>query len=104
MQIAGLGVAVAGRFLQQCLNAFNDNSRHYPQLVVDGKVGRASIGALQAFLRQRGADGRVVLLRALNSLQGARYISITEGRPENGRFTFGWFLHRVKIGISQTMR
>jgi hypothetical protein len=35
------------------------------------------------------------MLRALNSLQGARYIDIGESRPANEDFMFGWFLHRV---------
>jgi hypothetical protein len=35
------------------------------------------------------------MLRALNALQGARYIDIAEGRPSQEAFTYGWFLHRV---------
>lgn len=92
-----MGTAVAGKFLQQALNAFNDGGSKYPDLAVDGIVGKASVSALQAFLKQRGADGKVVLLRALNSLQGARYIMLAEMKPQNERFMYGWFLNRVKI-------
>ena len=92
-----MGVVVAGKFLQQALNALNDQATQYPDLVVDGGVGKASISALQAFLAKRGADGEGVMLRALNALQGARYISIAEASPNNERFLYGWFLNRVKI-------
>jgi lysozyme family protein len=92
-----MGVSIAGKFLQQSLNALNDQATQYPDLVVDGGVGKASISALQAFLAKRGADGEGVMLRALNALQGARYISIAEASPKNERFLYGWFLNRVKI-------
>lgn len=92
-----MGTTTAAKFLQQSLNALNDGGTKYPDLVVDGRLGKASISALEAFLRQRGADGRVVLLRALNSLQGARYIALAESRPQNERFVFGWLLNRVTI-------
>jgi lysozyme family protein len=92
-----MGTAVAGKFLQQALNAFNDGGSKYPDLAVDGIVGKASVSALQAFLKQRGADGKVVLLRALNSLQGARYIMLAEMKPQNERFVFGWIKNRVVV-------
>lgn len=92
-----MGVVVAGKFLQQSLNAMNDGGTQYPDLVVDGGVGKASISALQAFLAKRGADGALVLLRALNALQGARYISIAEASPKNERFVYGWLKNRVSL-------
>lgn len=92
-----MGVAVAGKFLQQALNALNDQATQYHDLVVDGGVGKASISALQAFLAKRGADGESVMLRALNALQGARYISIAEASPKNERFVYGWLKNRVSL-------
>lgn len=92
-----MGVSVAGKFLQQSLNALNDQATQYADLVVDGGVGKASISALQAFLAKRGVDGEGVMLRALNALQGARYISIAEASPKNERFVYGWLKNRVVI-------
>ena len=48
-----------------------------------------TIDALRRLLAVRGAAGETVLLRALNSLQGARYIEIAEGRQANEGFVFG---------------
>lgn len=92
-----MGVSIAGKFLQQSLNALNDQATQYPDLVVDGGIGKASISALQAFLAKRGADGEGVMLRALNALQGARYISIAEASPKNERFVYGWLKNRVSL-------
>jgi hypothetical protein len=48
-------------------------------------------------LRERGSDGELVVMRMLNSLQGAYLVEITERREQNEEFTYGWFLHRVAI-------
>lgn len=92
-----MGVSVASKFLQQALNALNDGGSKYPDLLVDGVIGNGSINALVAFLKQRGMEGRAVLLTALNSLQGARYIAIAESKPQNERFVYGWLRARVKL-------
>jgi lysozyme family protein len=92
-----MGVGVASKFLQQSLNALNDSGTQYPDLVVDGAIGKGSISALQAFLAKRGTEGQVILNRALNALQGARYISIAETSPKNERFVYGWLKNRVVI-------
>lgn len=89
------GTGFAGKCLQRSLTAFNRNGRDYPDLTVDGLVGRMTITALRAFLEKRGLNGETVLLRALNSLQGARYIELVENRPKDERFIYGWFSNRV---------
>ena len=89
------GVGFAGQSLQRSLTVFNRNGKDYPDLVVDGLVGRMTITALRAFLDKRGLNGETVLLRALNSQQGTRYIELAESRPKDERFVYGWFLNRV---------
>jgi typhoid toxin secretion A len=90
-----MGPAVASIFLQQALNTFNSQGRDYPDVKADGDVGPATIAALKALLGKRGADGVTVMLRALNALQGERYITLGGNRPANEQFEFGWFLRRV---------
>lgn len=90
------GVAVAGRFLQQSLNAFNRGGADYPDVTADGVVGPVTVSALKSFWYRRGKDGgETVLLRALNALQGARYVAIAERDHAQEAFTFGWFKNRV---------
>lgn len=92
-----MGQSTAAKFLQQALNALNDGASQYPDLIVDGQLGQQSISALSAYLGKRKDNGIVVMLRALNSLQCARYISIAESTPKNERFLYGWILNRVGI-------
>lgn len=91
-----MGVGIPARFLQQCLNALNDGGSKYPDLLVDGIIGNTSVHTLQVFLKQR-LDGKAVLLKALNCLQGARYIAIAETSPKNERYVFGWLKNRVHL-------
>lgn len=92
-----MGIAVAARFLQQALNVFNRAGEDYADVTADGLTGPKTIEALRTYLHRRKGLGETVLLRALNSLQGARYIDIAEKRQENEAFVFGWFANRVVI-------
>lgn len=90
-----MGPAVPSRYFQRALNAFNLRGKIYPDLVVDGKLGPASLAAFRAFLKHRGGEGERVMLKALNAMQAARYIELTEARPANEDFVFGWLRTRV---------
>ena len=91
-----MGVGRAGRFLQRSLNVFNNRGRDWHDLKVDGKIGRSTMRALKAYLHRRGVPGEKVLLRALNALQGAKYIELAERYEKNERFAFGWLATRVE--------
>jgi lysozyme family protein len=92
-----MGVAVASLMLQRCLNALNGQGAYYPDIKADGDVGPATITALRAFLAKRGTIGEGVMLKALNCLQGERYIEIAEKRTASEDFLFGWLRTRVAI-------
>lgn len=89
-----MGIATAVTFLQRALNVLNDRERLYPDLVVDGHIGPATLRALSEYLAVRS---ELVLLRALNCLQCARYIGLAERREKDERFVYGWLNHRVVI-------
>ena len=91
------GQAVAAKFLQRALNAFNREASIYPDIIVDGQLGIRSLAALRAYLEHRGAEGEEVMLKALNCLQGERYIGLAEGRPANEEFVWGWIKNRVDL-------
>ena len=93
---ANMGPAVAATFLQRALTALNRGGRDYPDLVPDGRVGPVTIAALEAFLEVRGSTGgETVLLRALEALQGERYLRLAEKRPANEAFLYGWLANRI---------
>ena len=93
---ANMGPAVAATFLQRALTALNRGGSDYPDLTPDGRVGPATLAALDAFLEVRGKDrGEIVLLRALEALQGERYLRLAEKRPANEAFLYGWLANRI---------
>lgn len=90
-----MGPAVAVGFLQRALNALNRGASDYPDLAVDGRIGSATLAALNAFLATRGGLGEEVLLKATEALQGERYVALAERRPANEAFLYGWLANRI---------
>ncbi len=91
-----MGPAVAITFLQRALTALNRSGRDYPDLTPDGRAGPETLAALTAFLATRGqSSGETVLLRALEALQGERYLRLAERRPANEAFLYGWLANRM---------
>jgi lysozyme family protein len=91
-----MGPAVASTFLQRALTALNRNGKDFADLVPDGRVGQRTLGALDAFLAARGKrSGETVLFRALEALQGERYLRLAERRPANEAFLYGWLANRI---------
>lgn len=90
-----MGPSVASMFLQKCLNGLNRQGKDYNDIIEDGDVGQATLNALRAYIRTRGAEGVTVMLKALNCLQGARYIELARGRGANETFLYGWLRTRV---------
>ena len=94
-----MGPAVAATFVQRALTALNRNGHDYPDLTPDGRIGAQTLVALDAFLRLRGkTGGETVLLRALEALQGERYLRLAERRPANEAFLYGWLANRIGEG------
>jgi len=91
-----MGPAVAATFLQRALTALNRNGSDYPDLTPDGRIGTQTLTALDTFLETRGKrGGETVLLRALEALQGERYLRLAERRPANEAFLYGWLANRI---------
>ncbi len=62
---------------------------------MDRQIGPRTIDALRNFLRHRGKGGEAVLLKAIEALQGERYVSLAEQRPANEAFLYGWLANRL---------
>lgn len=90
-----MGAAVATTFAQRALNALNRGASDYPDIAVDGAVGAGTLAALRAFLARRGKTGETVLLKAIEALQGERYVALAERRPADEAFLYGWLANRI---------
>jgi len=90
-----MGTGTASGFLQRALNALNREARDYADLVIDRDIGTVTLAALDAFLRVRGRAGESVLLKAVEALQGEKYLRLAEQRPANEAFLYGWLANRI---------
>lgn len=90
-----MGPGMASLFFQKLLNAFNRRGKDYSDIFVDGRIGPASLGAFAAFLKFRGAEGEQVFLKALNHIQGGRYLDIAENNESQEDFFYGWIKNRT---------
>ncbi|MGA6465716.1 putative peptidoglycan-binding domain-containing protein, partial [Escherichia coli] len=51
----------------------------------------------RVYLKNRGRDGELVMLTALNCTQGDRYLELAEKREANESFVYGWMKERVAV-------
>ena len=90
-----MGPPVAAGFLQRALNALNRGATDFEDVPVDRRIGNRTINALSRFMTSRGKAGEAVLLKAVEALQGERYLSLAEQRPANEAFLYGWLANRL---------
>ena len=86
-----MGTGRAGRFLQIALNYMNRDGRLFEELTVDGRIGPASLNALDSCVRDED-----VLLAMLNTLQGQHYMKYMDRKPSQKKYARGWF-RRVRF-------
>lgn len=97
---ANMGPGVAARFLQRALNVLNNRGRDFPEIAVDGAIGKMTIYCLSEFLKRRGQRGELALFRMLNGQQSVRYMELSEANQTQDDFQFGWQYHRVAGGFA----
>ena len=90
-----MGCGTAAGFLRRALNALNRGGADYRDIAAAGAIDAAAIDALGAFLRVRGSGAQTVLVKALDALQGERYLALAEQRPADEAFLYGWLANRV---------
>lgn len=92
-----MGPDVPARWLQEWLNALNNQGQLYPDIREDADIGTATTSALASLIRSRGQDGIIAMLKGLNCSQGERYKQLARGRVQNEAFVFGWLRGRVGL-------
>lgn len=90
-----MGPGVSIQFVQRALNALNRGASDWPDIAVDGRIGPMTLQALRRYKAVRGDRAEAVLLKALDALQGERYLRLVETRPANEAFLFGWLDKRI---------
>lgn len=91
-----MGPKKASEFLQHGLNVLNRTQGDYPDINVDGDIGRMTIYSLQRLIAKRGVvPAETVLLRICDGLQLARYVAIADANPGQEVFEWGWIMNRI---------
>lgn len=83
------------KWLQEILNIFNNKGTHYPDMKVDGYIGKQTVNALTSYTNLRGEEGLIILYNALNTKQGAFYMDLATRREKDEKFVYGWFSNRI---------
>jgi lysozyme family protein len=84
-----LSVTDSIRWLQDSMNLLNINTELYPDILVDGRIGKVTIGTLKNFLNSRGST-EDMLIDLFGTLQGYHYVEEMRRNPTRERFR-GWF-------------
>mgnify|MGYP000046405457 FL=1 len=90
-----MGPGVAVSFLHRALNALNRGASDYADIVPGVRIDDFTVHALSTFLEKRAPHGEAVLMKALEALQGERYLDLAERRPANEAFLYGWLANRI---------
>ncbi|MEK6637014.1 MAG: glycosyl hydrolase 108 family protein [Pseudomonadota bacterium] len=90
-----MGPGTATGFLKRTLNALNRGEVDYDDIGSTPIIDAAALSALDAFMAKRGPGGETILLKALEALQGERYLRLAEKRPANEAFLYGWLANRI---------
>ena len=90
-----MGPGIATGFLKRALNALNRGEVDYDDIGTTPIIDAAALFALDAFMAKRKPNGEVILLKALEALQGERYLRLAETRPANEAFLYGWLANRI---------
>ncbi|MFV0505769.1 MAG: glycoside hydrolase family 108 protein [Bacteroidales bacterium] len=99
-QAVNQGVATASRHLQHALNLLNRSGKDWLDIDEDGKVGKKTIKAYDAYMatasKLKRDKGRLVktLVKVLNALQFDRYRDICDRATSQEVFLYGW-MNRV---------
>ncbi len=89
-----MGPGRAGKFLQRSLNVLDKRGMLYSPVTADGVIGGNTLTALGMYLGHRDEG---TLVKALNCLQGAYYITLAERREKDEAFVYGWLKNRVVV-------
>jgi len=90
------GTIVAVKHLQEALNLLNNGEKHYSDINEDGKMGPATIKAINAYMLTAKFPGRSLaknlntLLKVMNGFQFQRYVDICNSNPLQEVYVFGW--------------
>jgi lysozyme family protein len=86
------GETTAVIYLQRALNVLNREEKSWPDIDVDGKLGAATLGAVNKAIARVNS-----LVAAIIFIRGYRHIELAEKHPEQEEFENGWILRLIEF-------
>ncbi|API59506.1 hypothetical protein BSL82_09455 [Tardibacter chloracetimidivorans] len=84
-------------WLQQTLNHLNDRQRDYPDVVVDCKIGPATLAAFDALRKRRGdALACELVVKLMDAKAAGEYMRLAGTNANSEAFMVGWT--RTRLG------
>jgi len=80
--------------LQELLNVMNNIGTLYPDIKVDGSIGKVTIDTINKYVKVRGVKGLNVLEEAFDSLRIGFMVDLMLKREKDEKYGYGW-LERV---------
>lgn len=90
------GVRRAVEWLQTALNTCNRRGQRWPDIAVDGKVGKQTASVVVAACAN--PQTRWLLLQVMETFQRAHYVQLAMADPMQEENLLGWFRLRVQQG------
>lgn len=92
------GVGQAAAWAQRILNCMNAGGVRWPDLAVDGRLGRASVACLNVACSPHDVLGtRMRFLSVMAAMRIAQHVLETEKRPKNEDFFDGWCNRAIRM-------
>lgn len=90
-----MGPSASSTFFQRILNAMNAQGSRYADVFVDGQIGNVTLEAFKNYINWRKEEGAIVFLKALQHVQGNRYLELAEKNKSQEDFFYGWIKERT---------
>lgn len=90
------GPGTSAKYLQEALNLLNNDGSAYPDLTIDGGIGKKSLAALERYMSTSNWKSRdykkveSTMVKVLNGLQFMKYHKIVTKDSEQEKYFFGW--------------
>lgn len=85
--------------IQESLNCLNHKGDYWPELVVDGWMGKKSLDTMDALIKRRGRDsGMTFLVAQTNADQMCwmKHITLVRDDEANERYYWGWGVRCIR--------
>lgn len=76
--------------LQELLNVMNNLGKLYPDIKVDGSIGKITVGTLGKYVKVRGVKGLTVLEEAFDALRISFMVDLMLKREKDEKYGYGW--------------